>query len=146
MSNDLVFLDVSIPMYAAGQPHAYKNACVWIMTEIAQGRLPAAISTEIIQEILYRYGALRRWQVAATMSANLLTLVPTVYPVSTTDIRLTVKLFQLYAPQGVNARDLVHAAVMKNNGLTIIISTDKHFDLIDGITRLDPQTIFVQER
>ncbi len=133
-------------MYAAGQPHAYKNACIWIMTEIAQGRLPAAISTEIIQEILYRFGALQRWHVAAAMSANLLTLVPTVYPVSPLDIRLTVKLFQQYAPQGVNARDLVHAAVMQNNGLTIIISTDKHFDLIDGITRLDPQTIFAQER
>ena len=116
------------------------------MTEISQGRLPAAISSEIIQEILYRYGVLQRWQVAATMSANLLTLVPTVYPVSSTDIRLMVKLFQQYAPQGVNARDLVHAAVMQNNGLTIIISTDKHFDLINGITRLDPQTIFAQER
>ena len=146
MSNNPVFLDVNIPMYAAGQPHKYKNACVWVMGEIAQGRLTAVIDTEIIQEILYRYGALQRWEIATAMSANLLTLVPVVYPVSAADIRLTVKLFQQYAPQGIKARDLIHAAVMQNNGLTQIISTDKHFDLIDGVTRLDPQTLFAQEK
>lgn len=138
----MVFLDVNVPMYAAGTAHAHKDACAWVMTEIAQGRLTAAINTEIIQEILYRYGALKRWSIAVTMSSNLLTLVPTVFPVSPTDIHLTVRLFQRYAPQGIKARDLIHAAVMQNNGLKKIISTDKHFDLIDGIVRIDPQTLF----
>ena len=146
MSNNPDFLDVNIPMYAAGQPHHYKDACVWVMGEIARGRLTAVINTEIIQEILYRYGALQRWEIATAMSTNLLTLVPVVYPVSAADICLTVKLFQRHAPQGIKARDLIHVAVMQNNGLTQIISTDKHFDLIDGITRLDPQTLFAQEK
>ncbi len=145
MSNSPVFLDVNVPMYAAGKPHDYKDSCVWVMREIAHGRLTAVIDTEIIQEVLYRYGALRQWQIAASMSVNLLTLIPTVYPISTADIHLTVNLFQRYAPQGVKARDIIHAAVMQNNGLTRIISTDKHFDAIDGIVRVDPQRLFLSK-
>jgi hypothetical protein len=28
---------------------------------------------------------------------------------------------------------------MLNNGLTHLISADSHFDIIEGVTRLDPQ-------
>ena len=44
------------------------------------------------------------------------------------------------------ARDVIHVAVMQNNGLTEIISTDAHFDLIEGITRLDPKTLFAESK
>jgi hypothetical protein len=33
---------------------------------------------------------------------------------------------------------------MLNNGLTKVISTDAHFDCIEGIVRLDPQTMFAE--
>jgi predicted nucleic acid-binding protein len=38
----------------------------------------------------------------------------------------------------ITSRDAVHAAVMLHNSLRVIISTDKHFDSIPGIRRLDP--------
>lgn len=142
MSKTPIFLDVNVPMYAAGKPHALKEACAWILTQITEGELLAAIDTEIIQEILYRYGALQEWKVATTMATNLLELVPVVHPVTPDDIKLTVTLFQQYGPQGVRARDLIHVAVIHNNGLSQIISTDAHFDLITGITRLDPVQLY----
>ena len=37
---------------------------------------------------------------------------------------------------------VLHAAVMLNNGLRNILSTDTHFDHIKGIRRLDPQALF----
>jgi predicted nucleic acid-binding protein len=129
-------------MYAAGRVHPYKEACVWIMTQIAEGHLAAAIDAEIIQEILYRYGALQRWDIAAAMATNLLKLVPTVYPITPADVHLTVDLFEQYAPKEIKARDLIHVAVMRHNGLSQIVSTDKHFDQIVGIDRLDPQELF----
>jgi predicted nucleic acid-binding protein len=76
------------------------------------------------------------------MASNLLDLVPVVYPVLEADARRAVELFREYAPQGVTARDVLHAAVMQNNGITKIISTDEHFDRIEGLLRLDPQTLF----
>jgi predicted nucleic acid-binding protein len=135
------FLDVNIPMYAAGQDHPLKVSCARIMTEIANARLNVAIDTEIVQEILYRFGALRRWDIGTAMASNLLELVPVVYPIRLVEANLTIELFSQYAPQGIPARDLIHVAVMTLNDLTQIISTDAHFDLIAGITRLDPHTL-----
>ena len=146
MNDSIALLDVNIPMYAAGQAHPSKEACVWIMTQIAEGKLAAAIDAEIIQEILYRYGALQRWDIAVAMATNLLKIVPTVYPIVTADVQLTVELFERYAPQGVKARDLIHASVMHHNGLSQIISTDKHFDQIAEVTRLDPQELYQSAR
>jgi len=34
--------------------------------------------------------------------------------------------------------DAVHAATVLNNGLTHLISADSHFEVIEGITRVDP--------
>jgi predicted nucleic acid-binding protein len=85
---------------------------------------------------------LGRWEIATTMASNLLDLVPVVYPVLEADVRRAVELFREYAPQGVTIRDVLHAAVMQNNGIAQIISTDEHFDRIEGITRLDPRTLF----
>ena len=136
MNAPLLFLDVNIPMYAAGTDHPYKAACVWIMQEVAEGRLAVAIDTEVVQEILHRFGAIRRVEIGVTMAENLLDLVATVHPVVVADIRQAIQLYTTYAEHGVTARDALHAAVMRNNGLTHILSTDQHFDRIEGITRL----------
>ncbi len=144
MSDATYFLDVNVPMYAAGTAHPYKAACAWIMEEIAEGRLDAVIDTEIVQEILYRFGALQKWDTATKMATNLLDLVSIVYPVDITDIRKAVDLFEKYAPQGIKARDVLHASVMMNHDLTHIISTDDHFDRIEGLARVDPQTLYEQ--
>ena len=144
MNDSPWLLDVNVPMYAAGQAHPYKEACVLVMTEIAEGRLAVAIDTETIQEILYRYAALRRWETAVTLATNLLDLVPMVYPVLPADARLAIQLFEQYASQEIKARDLLHVAVMLNNHLSGILSADEHFDRIPGINRLDPQELFGQ--
>ena len=144
MSKEVLFLDVNVPMYAAGKEHPYKASCVWLMTEIVERHIAVAIDTEIIQEVLYRYGAIGRWQIGATMATDLLDIIPTVYPILVADARKAVELFKQYAKQGVKARDLIHVAVMSNNGLMKIISTDAHFDRVEGIVRLDPQTMFAE--
>lgn len=142
MNDAPYFLDVNVPMYAAGRAHPHKESCVWVLTEIANGRLDTIIDAEIIQEILYRYGAIQQWQIGVQMARNLLELVPTVLPVTVSDMQTAVSLFAQYAPQGVKARDVVHTAVMHTHQLTHIISTDTHFDQIEGIIRLDPQDLF----
>ncbi len=134
-------LDTAIPMYAAGAPHPYRNACQWLMSEIALDRMQVVIDVEVIQEILHRYGALRRYAEAVNMAQDLMRLVPQILPVAAADIQTAVMLFQQYGPQGVRARDTIHAAVMQNHGLTSVISSDTHFDLIAGLTRLDPITL-----
>ncbi|OGF54799.1 MAG: hypothetical protein A2Z21_09135 [Candidatus Fraserbacteria bacterium RBG_16_55_9] len=139
------FLDASIPMYASGREHPYKRPCVWIMTEITEGRLEVAIDTEIVQEILYRYGALQQWAMGAMLASNLLDIVPVVYPIQLKEARRAIQLFQQYGPQGVTARDVIHVAGMQNNGLTQILSTDAHFDLVKEVKRLDPKALLTKK-
>jgi predicted nucleic acid-binding protein len=137
-------LDTNVPMYAAGAAHPCRDACQWIMSEIAHGRLMVAIDAEIIQEVLYRYGALGRHTDAVTMATDLMTLVPNIYPVTSADVQTAVALYRQYASQGVRSRDIIHAAVMQNSGLTEILSADRHFDLIAGIRRIDPIALYQQ--
>ena len=140
MSN--LFLDVNIPMYAGGRAHRYKDACVWVMREIVEGRLTVATDTEAIQEVLYRYGSIGHLDTGVTMANDLLDLVPVIYPVDVEDMRLATDLFRRYGPKGVTPRDVIHAAVMMGRGIKEIISTDAHFDLIKAITRIDPESLF----
>lgn len=141
-----LFLDVNVAMYAGGKEHRYKEACVWIMTEAAEGRIAVVTDTEAIQEILYRYGAIRRWEIGVAMANSLMHLVPVIHPINLNDMNRAIDLFKMYAPRGVTARDVVHAAVMMNRGLKNIVSTDSHFDLIKGITRVDPNDLFLQRK
>src|SRR5262249_39031360 len=135
------------PMYAAGAPHPLQVPCQWIMKQIALGQLAAVSDTEIIQEILHRYGSQRRYAQAASLASDLLALSSAACPmfdVTVADVRTAVALFPRYAPLGVPSRDFIHAAVMQNHGLTQIISPDPHFDQTAGITRLDPLAMHAQ--
>jgi predicted nucleic acid-binding protein len=138
------FLDVNVPMYAAGVEHPYREPCRWVMAEIAGERLTAVIDAEIIQEILHRYGALGRYADAVAIAREVMEIIPSVLAITAGDVQTAVALFQQYAPQGLRARDVLHLAVMLNNGLTDIISTDGHFDLVPGIRRIDPGELYQQ--
>jgi predicted nucleic acid-binding protein len=44
----------------------------------------------------------------------------------------------------VKPRDAIHAAVMQRNRITHILSTDKHFDALNTIVRIDPVTYLAE--
>ena len=61
------------------------------------------------------------------------------------DMVQALSLYRRY-PE-VQARDAVHAAVMKNNQVMLIITADRHFDRFVGLQRVDPAAFerFLQE-
>lgn len=138
MAEERYFLDVNIAMYAAGAEHPLKAPCTAVLQMAVDGQIDIVIDAEIIQEALHRYGSLQRWKMAQEVSESLFALASSVLPVGEAEIRRTLQLFARYAPLGIRARDLLHVAVMQENGLTKIISTDTHFDQIPSVTRLSP--------
>jgi len=142
---EALFLDVNIPMYAGGSEHPLREPCAWILGEIAEGRMSVATDAEVFQELLYRYGALRLWQIGVRMATALFGLLPVILPITVEDVRAAVDVFGRYGPQGIPARDCLHAGVMSNHGLSHILSTDRHFDQIEGITRVDPEQLYQQQ-
>ncbi len=136
-----VFLDVNVPMYAAGSEHELKTSCQWVLEEIVAGGINAVVDTEIIQEILYRFGAIRRRDTGARMARHVMTIVPTILSITADDAEKTIELFEAYSDEDISARDCIHAAVMINRGIDAIISTDEDFDVFKEIRRIDPRDL-----
>lgn len=71
-------------------------------------------------------------------------IVPMIYPVTPEDMSRAVDLFDHHGEHKLPARDCLHAAVMHNRGLDTLISTDRDFDIVAEITRIDPAAYFME--
>lgn len=132
------FLDVNVVMYAAGAPHPYKESCKRILSDVETGALAIAVNTEIFQELLYRYSYIKLAEKGVQLCRDILKYPLTILPVTEADIRLAIDLFDTHRAIGLKPRDAIHVATMKNNGLARLISTDKEFDHVGIVTRIDP--------
>lgn len=132
-----LFVDVNIVMYAAGSAHPYRRPCQAALDRIVSEKLPAMVSSEIHQEILHRYLSLGLPDKAQQVSAKLEILIPRALLVTMADINRARTLIRHYPT--IRARDLIHVAVMLENGIPHILSTDSHFDQVSEVQRVDPQ-------
>ncbi len=132
------FLDTNVFMYAAGREHPLKAPCVAVLRRVAREELDVLTNAEVLQEILYRYGAIGELQRGVHLARLAVDQVAgEVLPVTLADMHRAFDLVDRYGKE-ITGRDAVHAATMLDNGLTHVISADRHFDIIEGITRLDP--------
>jgi uncharacterized protein len=130
----MVFVDSNIPMYVAGRDHALRDPARRFLARAQAGEVDICTSTEVLQEILYRYSALKRLDLAASVYDLFVQLCPTVLPVTLADTDRAKSL--LVGAPGTSARDAVHAAVMLNHDVVEIATFDEAFDRIDGVSRL----------
>lgn len=87
----------------------------------------------MLQEILYRYAALKRRDLAVSVYELFVQLCPVVFPVTLADTD-RARTF-VAASDTVGVRDAIYAAVMLNNGVERIASFDEGFDAIREVTR-----------
>jgi predicted nucleic acid-binding protein len=88
----------------------------------------------VLQEILYRYVALGRRDLAVQVYDLFVQQCSRVFSVTLADTDVARRLVAGASTVGV--RDAIHAAVMLNNGIRDIATFDKGFDHIRGIKRL----------
>ena len=60
-----VFVDSNIPMYVAGGEHEHREPARRFLERVELGQIEASTSTEVLQEILYRYSSIGRRDLAA---------------------------------------------------------------------------------
>jgi len=135
----MTFLDTNVFIYAAGRESDYKASCTQILADIVRGGLLAATSAEVCQEIMYVYHRRKRPDLAVEVVERVLRMPLTILPVGKVETELAVTIYREKQPAGLSPRDAIHAAVMRQNGIRQIISTDPHFDAIDDIERIDPR-------
>jgi len=131
----MVFIDSNIPMYVAGREHPHRDPSRRFLARVQRGEVEGCTSTEVLQEILYRYSALHRRDLARQVYDLFVQICPTVFDVTLADTdRARDLLLEL---DRVSARDAVHAGVMINHGVERIATFDAGFDTVPGLSRVD---------
>jgi predicted nucleic acid-binding protein len=131
-----VFIDSNVPMYVAGRDHPNREPALRFLARVQAGEVEACTSTEVLQEILFRYSALKRPDLARGVYDLFVALCPVVLPVTLADTDRARDL--ACGKRSVGVRDALHAAVMLNNGVRAIATFDGDFDRIPGVERVEP--------
>jgi predicted nucleic acid-binding protein len=119
----MIFVDSNIPMYLIGKAHPHKLDAQRLLEGcVAEGER-LVTDTEVLQEILHRYVAIDRREAIQPAFDALLGVVDDVFPVDLSVSRLS-------------ARDALHVAVMKQHGVTRVMSFDADFDAVTGLVRV----------
>jgi predicted nucleic acid-binding protein len=105
-----------------------------MLERVRSGEWEAATSTEVLQEILYRYTALRRRELAFEVYDLVVALCSVILPVTLADTDRARAMLERHPQLGV--RDALHAAVALHHEIDAIASFDVDFDLVPGIRRL----------
>jgi uncharacterized protein len=130
----VIFVDSNIPMYVAGRDHPLRDPALRFMERAKSADIEICTSTEVLQEILHRYAALQRVDLATNVYDLFVQLCPVVLPVTLADTDRARAM--LPEGKGISVRDAVHAAVMLNNGIEEIATFDAGFDSITGVMRV----------
>jgi predicted nucleic acid-binding protein len=129
-----VFIDSNIPMYVAGREHPHREPSRRFLRRVREGKVDGCSSTEVLQEILYRYALIGRRDLAREIYDLFVEICPIVLGVTLADTDRASDL--ICGALGLSARDAVHAAVMLNNDVEWIATFDAGFGEIPGIRRM----------
>ena len=128
----MIFVDSNVPMYLIGAPHPNRErAAVFLRNSPEEDYVTSA---EVYQEILHRFVAIARRDAASRAFALLDELTVRVFDVTRDDV-VAAKDKALAHP-GLSARDCLHLAVMISRGVGRIVTFDRAFAGVAGVTTL----------
>lgn len=133
----MILVDTNIIMYAAGTAHPNKLPSVRFLERVARGELNATVNAELLQEILHRYRAIKRWNDGRQVYDLARQIFPNVIAISSKALDHARQLLDKYPT--LMARDALHAAIVSTEKLESICSYDKDFDRVAGLTRIEPE-------
>jgi uncharacterized protein len=134
--NHLKLIDANVFVYMVGSPNPYREPCRRILGDVFRGVLAATVDTELFQEIMHVYRRRGQPQQGVDLVRRLLLLFPA--PVSITGGVIATAADILADNPHIQVRDAVHAAIVLEHRFEGIISVDRGFDTIPGVTRFDP--------
>lgn len=131
-------VDSNVFLYARGEEHPYREPCRVLLRAAADGRLMLEASVEVVQEfghVLLRRGVDRS---SALEEIDEVRSQCRLHAFDADVLARALGLLRAYDSLGV--RDAVHAATAMQAGLDSILSTDRAFDTVEEVTRVDPAT------
>ena len=130
----MILLDSNVPMYLVGAEHPHKVDARRLLERVIAENRRLVTDAEVLQEILHRYVAINRRDAIQPCFNVVLEIVDEVVPVTLETMSAAREI--VIGHPDLTARDAVHLAVMREHGIETILSFDRHFDGIPGVTRL----------
>ena len=131
----MILVDSNIPMYLVGAEHPHKVDARRLLERAVAEKRRLVTDAEVLQEILHRYVAIDRRDAIQPCFEVLLEVVDDVLAV---DLEIVEGARDIVIGHpDLTARDAVHVAVMREHGIEHILTFDRHFDGLPGVTRVD---------
>lgn len=130
----MIFVDSNVPMYLVGARHANKTRAMELVDRLIRAGERLVTDVEVYQEILHRYTAIRRIDAIDPAFRSLDAIVDDVFTFGMPEVRMARSI--IGSVDGVSARDALHAAVMRSNRVSRILSFDRGLDTVPEIERL----------
>lgn len=129
-------VDTNVFVYARGAVHGYREPCRAILRAAADGRIRLEASVELVQE--FAHLPLRRQpdRMDALEQVEEVRSQCRLHPFDEDVLTASLDLLGRHPALGV--RNAVHAATALRVGLNAIISADRAFDEVAGLSRVDP--------
>jgi uncharacterized protein len=128
--------DTSIFVYALGGEHPYREPCREIVRRATAGDLQGEASADLLQELLHQRIRRTGDRPIAVTSVRKVSKLIWWHPLEIDDVQRGIDLFATHA--GLDSRDAVFAALALNRGIDAILATDRAFDEVAGLERIDP--------
>lgn len=128
--------DTSIFVYALGREHSYREPCREIVRRASVGELQGEAGADLLQELLHQRVRRTGDRAAAAETARNVAKLAWWHPLEPNDVQHGIDLFE--AHPALDARDAVFAALALNRGIDAILGTDRAFDEVQGLERIDP--------
>ena len=128
----LAFIDAAIIAYTRYDA-PQRPACDQIMTWVAEGRLPAATSVLVIEEVWHLEHRGR-----PPLPAGTARLAADLFPVLLSLTPAHLRSALAADTPGLGTADRLHVAVALEAGCDVIVTTDRAFDGVPGLRRVDP--------
>jgi predicted nucleic acid-binding protein len=132
-------IDANVILYAAGADHEYREPCRSVVTLAYRRQMAAAVNTGVLQEVLHYYH--RHGRTDAALRAFDDTLIGLPEPCAIDRETAIIARDILATHPHLQTRDAFHAATVFQHNLEGIISADRAFDTIKGLTRFDPKEL-----
>lgn len=134
----MIVLDTTVLVYAKGAEHPLRGPCRELITAIAEGRIAATTTAEVIQEFVHVRARRRDRRDAAALGRDYAGLLSPLLVVTGDDLQHGLMLFEISPRLG--AFDAVLAAAATGAGAAGLVSADTAFAEISEIAHIVPDT------
>lgn len=132
----MIVLDTTVLSYAKGADHLLRDSCRDLISAIADERIEATTTPEVIQEFVHVRSRRRDRSDAAAIGRAYAELLSPLLSITNDHLHRGLTLFETIPALG--AFDAVLAAAACQSGATALVSADRAFSDLADITHIVP--------